>query len=37
MNQTIQMIDKIAERGTMTSTERGQIARVAQIILFTVF
>ncbi len=37
MGQTIRTIDEIAERGSMTPTERGRIARTAQVIMFTVF
>jgi Zn-dependent M28 family amino/carboxypeptidase len=37
MGQTIRTIDEIADRGSMTPTERSRIARTAQLILFTVF
>ena len=37
MNQTIRLVEGIAERGAMTPSERSRIARTAQIILFTVF
>ena len=37
MTQTIQVIDRIADRGSMTPDERTRIARTAQVILFTVF
>jgi Peptidase family M28 len=37
MGQTIRTIDEIADRGSMTPTERARIARTAQLILFTVF
>jgi hypothetical protein len=37
MTQTIQAIDRIADRGSMTPDERARIARAAQVILFTVF